>query len=207
MTWVENDQTSPWTDFSCVASCRRSVVAIVIWLTCRSPASSASVSSPCSRRSCPRRLWTHLQVGILFLFSGGEFTVVGFTADFLLIYQTTWRRGSAWGRRKWGTRSAERSELKLRRTRSRVNVSTDDQVTAGNINLLTPEWRHAEVSHCPHRSGGAYWIREPSAFPSVRVSTLQQQLPDSAWLHLCSPFTPQQQSNLWWAQRPPLQEV
>lgn len=41
----------------------------------------------------------------------------------------TWRRESAWGRRKWGMRSAERGVLKSRRTRSRVNVSTADWVT------------------------------------------------------------------------------
>lgn len=54
----------------------------------------------------------------------------------------TWRRESAWGRRKWGMRSAERSELKLRRTRSRANVSTADQITTppeneNSINIYT----------------------------------------------------------------------
>lgn len=62
-------------------------------------------------------------------FSAREFTVVDFKDRnwrFAPNRQMSWRRGSAWGRRKWGRRSGERRELKWRRTRSRVNVSTAD---------------------------------------------------------------------------------
>lgn len=41
---------------------RTFVVGIAIWLICRSHASSASVSWLYSHQSCPKKLWTHLQV-------------------------------------------------------------------------------------------------------------------------------------------------
>lgn len=45
-----------------------------------------------------------------------------------------------------------------------------------------------------HRSRGPYRIREPPAFPSLRVSSPQQQPPGAASLHSGPPLTPQQQS-------------
>lgn len=129
------------TDLLWLSCFRTSAVGIVIWLICPSHVSLASVSWPCSRQLCPRKLWTHSQVRPLSCYWDVQhcgckvafvplFVVVPVNSRVSLVLKMSWRKESAWDRRKQEMRNAERSGLKSKRTRSRGNVSRTDEITA-----------------------------------------------------------------------------
>lgn len=93
-------------------------------------------------------------------------------------------------------------QKKLREEKRREKrIEMEENKKQGRCKLWGHRPEHAPERTCTHpcnrvshRSRGSYWIGEPAAFPSVRVSSSPQQPPGAARLHRGPPLASEQQS-------------